>query len=84
MLAAQLCLTLCNLMNCSSPGSPVHEIPQGDFPSQGSNPGLLHCSLTGFICVWIFRVVPEVCSMVVKMRALESQTWVCIPALLTY
>ena len=56
MLVAQSCLTLCNPMDCSTPGSPVHEdspgkntgvgchfLLQGIFPTQGSNPGLLHC-----------------------------------------
>ena len=28
MLAAQLCLTLCDSMDCSPPGSPVHGILQ--------------------------------------------------------
>ena len=55
-LVAQLCLTLCNPIGCSLPGSSVHEdFPgkntgvdchaplQGIFPTQGSNPGLLHC-----------------------------------------
>ena len=49
-------LTLCNTMDCSSPGSSVHgdspgkntgvgchALLQGIFPPQGSNPGLLHC-----------------------------------------
>ena len=53
---AQLCPTLCDPMNCSPPGSSVHEIfqakhtgvcchflLQGIFPTQGLNPGLLHC-----------------------------------------
>ena len=50
----QSCLTLCNPMNCSSPGSSVRGILQARnldchallhriFPTQGSNPGLLHC-----------------------------------------
>ena len=56
MLVAQSCLTLCNPMDCSPPGSSVHEIFQarilewvaisfsrGIFPTQGSNPGFLHC-----------------------------------------
>ena len=51
---AQLCLTLCDPMDCSPPGSSVHEdspgkstgvgchaLLQGIFPTQGSNPGLL-------------------------------------------
>ena len=52
----QSCLTLCDPMDCSPPGSSVHGILQarilewgshsvlkGIFPIQGSNPGLLHC-----------------------------------------
>ena len=48
--------TLCNCMDHSPPGSSVHEASpgkntgvgcpalfQGIFPTQGSNPGLLHC-----------------------------------------
>ena len=55
-LVAQSCLTLCDLMGCSPPGSSVHwyspgkntgvgchGLLQGIFPTQGSNPGLLHC-----------------------------------------
>ena len=55
-LVAQSCLTLCNLMDYSLPGSSVHgDYPgkntevgchalfQGIFPTQGSNPGLLPC-----------------------------------------
>ena len=56
VLVAQLCLTLCNPIDCSLPGSTVHgDSPgkntrvgshshlQGIFPIQGWNPGLLHC-----------------------------------------
>ena len=52
----QSCLTLCNPMVCSPPGSSVHgnspskntgvgchALLQGIFPMQGSNPGLPHC-----------------------------------------
>ena len=55
-LVIQWCLTLCNPINCSSWGSWVHgDSPgkntgvgchtflQGIFPTQGSNPSLLHC-----------------------------------------
>ena len=55
-LASQLCLTLCNLMDCSPPGSSVHgDSPgkntgvgchpflQGIFSTQELNQGLLHC-----------------------------------------
>ena len=53
---AQSCLTLCEPMDCSLPGSSVHgdspgkntgvgchALLQGFFPTQGSNPGLPHC-----------------------------------------
>ena len=51
---AQSCLALCDPMDCSPPGSSVHGISQstvlecchfllqGIFPTQGSNPSLLH------------------------------------------
>ena len=52
VLVAQLCLTLCNPMDCSPRGSSVHGILQartlepfpfqGNLPTQGLNPGLLH------------------------------------------
>ena len=53
---AQSCLTLCDPMDCSAPGSSVHGILQartlewvaipfsrGIIPIHGLNPGLLHC-----------------------------------------
>ena len=56
VLAAQSCLTLCDPMDFSPPGSYVHGILQarilewvdisfsrGIFPTQGTNPGLLDC-----------------------------------------
>ena len=57
VLVAQLCLTLCDPMDCSPPGSSVHFpdkstgvgcyfLFQGIFPNQGSNPSLLHCRQT--------------------------------------
>ena len=55
-LVAQSCPTLCGPMDFSPPGSSVHgdspgkntrvgchALLQGIFPSQGSNPGRLHC-----------------------------------------
>ena len=52
----QSCLTLCDPMDCSLPGSSIHgdssgkdtgvgcpALLQGIFPIQGSNPGLPHC-----------------------------------------
>ena len=56
LCCAQLCLTLCDPMDCSLPGSSVHgdspsknagvgchALLHGIFPTQGLNPGLLHC-----------------------------------------
>ena len=48
---AQLCLTLCNPMNCTVHGIPTGQntgvgslfLLQGVFPIQESNPGLSHC-----------------------------------------
>ena len=55
-LVTQSCPTLCDPMDCSSPGSSIHgdspgknprvgchALLQGIFPTQGSNPGLPHC-----------------------------------------
>ena len=55
-LVAQSCLTLCDPMNYSAPGSPVHgdspgkntavgchALLQGIFPTHRLNPGLPHC-----------------------------------------
>ena len=49
-LVAQLCLILCDPMDCSPPGSSVHgdspgknTLLQGIFPTQRSNPGPPHC-----------------------------------------
>ena len=55
-LVTQSCLTFCDPMDCSPPVSSVHwdspgknngvdchALFQGIFPTQGSNPGLLHC-----------------------------------------
>ena len=35
VLVAHLCLTLCDLMDCSPPGSSVHGILQGGMPGVG-------------------------------------------------
>jgi len=56
-LVTQSCLTLCDPMDCSPPGSSVHgdspgkntgvgcqALRQGIFPTQGSNSGFPHCS----------------------------------------
>ena len=56
-LVTQSCMTLCDPVNCSPPVSSLHGNSPGKntgvgchalleeiFPTQGSNPGLLHCS----------------------------------------
>ena len=56
-IGAAMCPTLCDPMDCSPPGSPVHGIFQARvlewvaisfsrIPIQGSNPSLLHCRQT--------------------------------------
>ena len=46
-LVVQLCLTLCDPTSLLSPGKNTRvgcqALLQGIFPTQGSNPGLLHC-----------------------------------------
>ena len=49
-LVAQSCLTLSDPMDCSRPGSSIKNtevgcyiLLQGIFPTQGWNPGVLHC-----------------------------------------
>lgn len=44
-VVAQTCLTLCDPLNCTLPGSTVQEIIQEIFPTQGYNPGLLNLCL---------------------------------------
>ena len=72
----QLCLTLCDPMNCSLPGSSVqgilqarilewvaHSLLQEISPTQGSNPGLLHC--TGrFLTIWAFGKAQKWCEYI--------------------
>ena len=72
-LVAQLCLTLCDPMDCSPPGSSVHgdslgkntgvdchALLQGIFPTQWSNPGLLHWQADSLLFeppnCWIFSI----------------------------
>ena len=61
---AQLCPTLCGPVGCSPWNSPVQNIGvgnlsllQGIFPTQGSNPGLLHCR--GSFTSWATREAPR-------------------------
>ena len=65
-LVTQSCPTLCDLMDCSAPGSSVlgdspgkntgegcHALHQGIFPIQGSNPDLPHCRQ--ILTIWATR-----------------------------
>ena len=71
LLVAQSCPTLCDPMDCSPPRilSPwdfpgkdtavvCHFLLQGIFPTQGSNPGLLHCPKQNAPHVWQQPFVP--------------------------
>ena len=44
-LVTQMCVTLCDPMDCNPPGASVgcHALLQGIFPTQGSNPDVPHC-----------------------------------------
>ena len=69
VLVAQSCLTLCDPMDYSPPGSSVHGILQARvlewvaisfsrkiFPTQGSNPGLSHCRHTLYRLSQVFAI----------------------------
>ena len=66
VLVAQLCLTICDPINCGPLGSSVcgilqakntgvgcYSLLQGILPTLGSNPGLLPCSR--FFTIWVIR-----------------------------
>ena len=77
MLVTQSCLTLCNPMDCSPPGSSVHEEfsrqefwsgvpfpPPGDLPDPGVEPGsLVSSSLAGGSFTTEPSGKPGVCSV---------------------
>ena len=79
VLVAQSCLTLCNPIDCSRPGSFVHGISpgkdtgggchsllQGIFPTQGLDLGLLHCRQILYCLSCQFRPFP------INSKAAES------------
>ena len=80
---AQTRLTLCDAMDCSPPGSSVHGILQSvilegvdissskrSFPTQGLNPGLLHCRQISLPSEPPGK--PRVKEMLVKMVTLQQ------------
>ena len=85
---AQSCPTLCDPMDCSLPGSSVHGIIQarilvdchfllqGIFPTQGSNPGLLHCRQT--FNDWATREAKTNLDSILKSRDITLPTKVCL------
>ena len=88
-LVAQLCPALCDRMDCSPPGSYVHgdspgkntgvachALLQGIFPTQGSKPGLSHCTTPVPLSV---PVCVPVCSVSGKrMSCPDSRNAQCI------
>ena len=75
-------LTLCNPMDCSLPGSALHGdsagkntgvgchfLLQGIFPTQGLNPGLLHCRQTLYPLSYQGSLMPKFFKV--------FKTWAC-------
>ena len=89
VLAAQSCLTLCDPMDCSLPGSSrlpcpwdfpgknsavgCHSLPQGIFPTQGSNPGVLHWQVDALPSKPPGK--PEIATAVAHSRRALSECW---------
>ena len=78
-LVAQLCLTLCDPMDCSLPGSSGdspgkntgvgwHALLRGIFRTQGFNPGLPHCK-------WILYHLNHQWSPLLKLNFTNSQLY---------
>ena len=90
---AQFCLTLCDSMDLSLPGSAIHGILQvrilgcyfllqGIFPTQGSNPGLLHCRQ--MLQPLSHRGIPtlqHICQQFGKSCAVYTRTSLTLPLL---
>ena len=81
----QSCLTLCGPVDCSLPGSTVHGILQARilewvaipfsrriFPTQGLNPGLLHCRQILY-CL-SYQGSPNITQLVIIMLGLEARS----------
>ena len=87
-LAAQLCLTLCDPMDCSPPGSSVHGIYQARIlecvampSSRGSswprNQTQVSCIAGRFFIVWVTREAP-ICRFLNFKRALSALKIGCV------
>ena len=82
--AAQLCLTLCNYMDCSPWNSPGQNtgvgslsLLQGIFPTQGSNPGLPHCRqiLYQLSCKGSPRILEWSLSLLLRIFLTQELNW---------
>ena len=86
---AQSCPTLCDHIGCNLPGCSIqgvfqarvlewvcHFLLQGIFPTQGSNPGLPHCSR--LFTVWATREAPSL------WRILNKYFWLMKIVMFTF
>ena len=85
---AQSCPTLCNPMDCTrllcpwdSPGKDsgvdCHFLLQGIFPTQGSNPGLLHCRRTLYRLSHLRVEMKEIWGLVLKSDFSQTRLRFC-------
>ena len=84
-VVAQLCLNLCNAMDCNPPGSTVHGDSPGRntgvgchalLPTQGWNPGLPHCRLIlyqlSYFGLQLGKFIQLPCSETVRLKGAEA------------
>ena len=84
-MLTQSCPTHCDPMDCSLPGSSVHEdspgkntgvgchaFLQGIFPTQGSNPGLPHCvCISIYLCIYIYIYISILLLMNISISSFQ-------------
>ena len=88
----QSCPTLCDPMDCSLSGSSVHgdspskntgvgchALLQRIFPTQGSNPGLLHCRQTLYCLSHQERLLYNIYLYLISLILIHSSLFVLIP-----
>ena len=88
-LVVQSCLTLCNPMDCSTPGSSVHghspgknsgvdchALLQGIFPTQESNQ--ISCIAGRFFIVWVTREAPYMRMLLLLLLSHLSCVRLCV------